>query len=93
MPVVVVDVVGVLPFFLLFFVCLFLFFLIKNIISDRIPPEKLRKHDHKDDRNITWKIFNAISGQNNRPNRKVKKRDGSAPSSDNNSGESNLLSN
>ena len=45
--------------------------------------EDLQKADQKGDYNTTWKIINAISGQNNRPNPKVKKRDGSAPSSDN----------
>jgi hypothetical protein len=34
------------------------------------------------DYNSTWKIINKISGQNRRSNPKVKKRDGSAPSSD-----------
>ena len=43
----------------------------------------LQKADQKGDYNTTWKIIKTISGQNNRPNPKVKKRDGSAPSSDN----------
>ena len=43
--------------------------------------EDLQEADRKGDFNTTWKIINRISGQN-RSTPKVKKRDGSAPSSD-----------
>ena len=42
----------------------------------------LQEADQKGHHNTTWKIINSISGQGNRPNPKVKKRDGSSPSSD-----------
>ena len=43
--------------------------------------EDLQEADKKGNFNTTWKIINRISGQN-RSTPKVKKRDGSAPSSD-----------
>ena len=45
--------------------------------------EELQEADQKGHYNTTWKIINSISGQKSRSNPKVKKRDGSAPSSDN----------
>ena len=55
--------------------------------------EDLQKADQKGDYNTTWKIINAISGQNKRRDPKVKKHDGSAPSRDNEvlNGEKTLL--
>ena len=44
--------------------------------------QDLQEADQKGNHNTTWKIINSISGQGNRPNPKVKKRDGSSPSSD-----------
>ncbi|XP_078617621.1 uncharacterized protein LOC144885572 [Branchiostoma floridae x Branchiostoma japonicum] len=45
--------------------------------------EDLEEADKKGDHLSTWKIINSISGKNRRTNQKVKKRDGTAPSSDN----------
>jgi len=44
--------------------------------------EDLQVADEKGEYNTTWKIIHDISGQNMRSNPKVKKRDGSPPSSD-----------
>ena len=44
--------------------------------------EDLQEADQRGDYNTTWKIINTISGQNSRSNHKVKKRDGTAPTSD-----------
>lgn len=44
--------------------------------------EKSTGTEQKGLHNTTWKIINSISGQGNTPNTKVKKCDGSSPSSD-----------
>ena len=44
--------------------------------------EELKVADQKGEYNTTWKIIHELSGQARRPNPKVKKRDGSAPSSE-----------
>ena len=44
--------------------------------------EELKVADQKGEYNTTWKIIHDLSGQASRPNPKVKKRDGSAPSSE-----------
>ena len=44
--------------------------------------EDLKVADEKGEYNTTWKIIHEISGQDRKPNPKVKKRDGTAPSSD-----------
>ena len=44
--------------------------------------EDLKVADQKGEYNTTWKIIHELSGQERRPNPKVKKRDGSAPSSE-----------
>ncbi|KAI8514995.1 hypothetical protein Bbelb_075860 [Branchiostoma belcheri] len=44
--------------------------------------ENLQEADKKGDYNTTWKIVNSLAGKGRRPSPRVKKRDGSAPSSD-----------
>ena len=44
--------------------------------------EDQQEADQKGNNNTTWKIINYISGQGNRPNPKVKERDGASPFSD-----------
>jgi len=45
--------------------------------------EDLRSADERGDYSATWKIIHTLSGKNTKQNVKVKKQDGSAPSSEN----------
>ena len=45
--------------------------------------EELRSADERGDYTATWKIIHTLSGKNTKQNVKVKKQDGSAPSSEN----------
>ena len=44
--------------------------------------EDLKVAEDKGEYDTTWKIIHEISGKDTKPNPKVKKRDGSAPSSE-----------